>query len=588
MTTGWQNKLYFGDNLDILRKFVGAEAVDLIYLDPPFNSSRSYNVLFKETSGSGSAAQIQTFSDSWHWGPAAAQALDEVVHGPNQQAADLLQAMVEGLHHNDVTAYLCMMAVRLLELHRVLKPTGSLFLHCDPTAGPYLRVLLDAVFGPRNFRSEIVWRRSNAHNKLSRQFGPIHDTILFYGKTEQAVFHPGVRPHYRRYIADQFGSSDMKGPFRMNEITGAGTRTGDSGKPWKGIDITAKGRHWAIPRALTDALGLDPGLPQHQRLDALAAAGDIEISATGFPRYRQRATAGVLYQDIWAYQPYTEGHLVGTDDGIDRDVKWLEDEEEKLGYETQKPLGLLLRIISAASDEGAIVLDPFCGCGTAVHAAQRLERRWIGIDVTYLAVNLIERRIRKAFPKADFEVIGAPYDAASALDLAKRDKHQFEVWAVTKIHPDAQPSGKAAADGGIDGTIPLVLGGTASKPQYGRAVISVRGGKNVGVVAVRELIAKVKPDTSPIGILIIARKPTKEMMKEAAAEGLYHSMTYGQDYPVIQILTTDEIFSNKRPVLPPTTSNLLTPRPEPAKGVQATFVGSASGGETDPRGGPKK
>ena len=454
----WKNKLYFGDNLDILREHVLDESVDLIYLDPPFNSNATYNVLFKEASGESSAAQIQAFDDTWHWDLKVSESAyrDVVTHGP-KKLADLLQAMRSFLGQNDMMAYLTMMAQRMTELHRVLKPTGSIYLHCDPTASHYLKLVMDSVFGPREFRSEIIWRRSNAHNKISRQFGPIHDTLLLYGKSDRAVFHPGVRPHYKRYITDQFGSSDANGPYRVNEITGAGERTGDSGKPWNGIDITAKGRHWAIPRALTDALGIDPRMLQHDKLDALAAAGDIVISASGFPRYKQRPTSGVPFQDIWAYQPYTEGLLVGTEDGVDHDVKWLENEDERLGYPTQKPEALLERIIQASSNEGDVVLDPFCGCGTAVAVAERLKRRWIGIDITHLAISLMKSRLHDTFGTqlSPYDVVGAPQDVESAKALATDSQHdgryQFEYWALGLV--DARPGNnrRKGADAGVDG-----------------------------------------------------------------------------------------------------------------------------------------
>lgn len=547
------NVLYYGDNLDFLRNHdhFPDESVDLIYLDPPFNSQATYNVLFREATGAASEAQIEAFEDTWHWGPAAAQAYDEVIMGPHQDVALLLKAMVEGLRHNDVTAYLTMMAVRLVELHRVLKSTGSIYLHCDPTAGPYLRVLMDAVFGPTNFRSEIVWRRSNAHSKLTRQFGPIHDTVLFFAKSDNTKLHPGIRPHYRRYIAEQFTQADEQGPYRINEITGSSTRSGESGQPWRDIDITARGRHWAIPKSLTSELGLE-GLSQHQKLDALADKGEIVFSSSGFPRYKQRVTPGVPYQDIWAYQPYTEGLLEGTDDRIDQDVKWLEDEKERLGYQTQKPLGLLERIISSSSDPNGIVLDPFCGCGTAVHAAQKLGRPWIGIDITHLAIGLIRRRMRDAFPGLAIDVIGEPKDLEGARDLAHRNKIQFQLWAVSRLHPNAHPVGskKGGPDRGIDGVIPILIGGTVEEPDYGRAIVSVKGGEHVGVAMVRDLVGVLGREKEPIGILLTLTPPTKDMVTEAAAAGFYESELWKKKFQHVQIITAEEMLAGKGPDIP--------------------------------------
>ena len=566
--------LYYGDNLDVLRKYVPDASVDLVYLDPPFNSSRSYNVLFRESGGASSEAQIEAFEDTWEWGPAAARAYDEVITGPHQPVARMLRAMVEGLGRNPVTAYLCMMAPRLVELHRVLKPTGSLYLHCDPTAGPYLRVLLDSVFGPTNFRSEIVWRRSNAHSKLSRQFGPIHDTLWFFSRSDAAVLHPGFRPHYRKYIAEQFTHHDENGPYRLNEITGSGIRFGASGQPWRGINITAKGRHWAIPASLTSELGLDD-LSLHERLDALAELGDIVFTASGFPRYKQRQTPGVPFQDIWAYQPYTNGLLEGTEEGIDQDVKWLEDEPERLGYQTQKPLGLLERIISASSNPGDVVLDPFCGCGTAVHTAEKLGRRWIGIDITYLAIGLIRRRMQDAFPSTgsgrarglQIEEIGAPVDLNGAKALAEHDKYQFQWWALDRLGAQPVSGRKKGADQGIDGVILFPVGGTAERPQYGRAIVSVKGG-GVTVKDIRDLVGVLDREKEPLGVLMTLEPPTGPMRREAASAGIYHSEFWQKDYPRVQIITIEELLHGKLPEMPPSTSPFAQAPRERPRGKQ--------------------
>ncbi len=205
-----QNLLYYGDNLDILRRYIKDESVDIIYLDPPFKSDQNYNILFAEHNGTRSASQIKAFEDTWHWDQSAAAAYQEVVESGHQRVSQAMQAFRTFLGESDMMAYLSMMAPRLIELRRVLKPTGSIYLHCDPTASHYLKILMDGIYEPRNFRNEIIWRRTNAHNKTSRQYGPIHDVILFYTKMDDFIFHPGVRPYSKAYIEDRFVKGGAK------------------------------------------------------------------------------------------------------------------------------------------------------------------------------------------------------------------------------------------------------------------------------------------------------------------------------------------------------------------------------------------
>jgi site-specific DNA-methyltransferase (adenine-specific) len=241
------NTLYYGDNLDVLRDFP-SECVDLVYLDPPFNSNRSYNVLFRETKGAEAEAQIEAFEDSWHWTQHTSETFDEVA-SRGDDVGRLLGAFVEALGHNDVTAYLTMMAPRLVELRRVMKPTASIYLHCDPTASHYLKVLMDAVFGPTCFRSEVIWKRSSAHSG-SKRWSPVHDTLLFYGKGDQHVWNPIHSPLPQETIDAWYNNIEPETKRRFNraDLTAAGRRSGSSGMPWREIDPTTKGRHWAIPR----------------------------------------------------------------------------------------------------------------------------------------------------------------------------------------------------------------------------------------------------------------------------------------------------------------------------------------------------
>lgn len=538
------NVLYYGDNLDILRSSIPSESIDLIYLDPPFNSKATYNVLFREASGAGSDAQIEAFEDTWHWGPAAQRVYEEVVTSGPARVAQILRAMVEGLGHNDVTAYLCMMAIRLVELHRVLKATGSIYLHCDPTAGHYLKVLMDSVFGPTMFRNEIVWRRTGAHNKGTR-FAPIHDTLLFYTKTSSHIWKYPTRPYMKGHVDEYFVKDD--GGYRTNYygnvLTGSGVRHGESGKPWRGFDPTAKGRHWAIPKRLLEDVDEDlTGLTQHEKMDRLYELAYIKIRpGEAWPIYEHRVEPGdgQPVSDIWAFQPYTGGTVFGMDTGIDEDVRWLTpQDQERLGYETQKPLGLLERIIAASSEPGQVVLDPFCGCGTAVHAAERLGRSWLGIDITWLAIALIRRRIEAAFPGIEIEEQGSPRDMTGARALATRPA-QFEYWVVDRL--DAQPTGGKGPY--LDGVKPFVEFGGAVK----FAVISVKGQKKATPEMVREL-GGVLSDGSPIGVLVTLAAPTKGMVTQAAAAGYYESS--GKKYPKIQLIAVEEMLKGKRPELP--------------------------------------
>ena len=488
------NTLFYGDNLYVLRERVADESVDLIYLDPPFNSNANYNVLFKERTGEESPAQIRAFTDTWEWTEEAERTFQQdIVLNPQTPSTvkDMIIAFRQFIGQNAMMAYLVMMAPRLVEMRRVLKATGSIYLHCDPTASHYLKVLLDTVFGKENFRSEIVWRRSNAHNKLSRQFGPIHDTILFYTKGSSFTFQPCRRPYTRAYVEASFPYSDERGKYQSNVLSGMGVRSGESGSAWKGYDPTQHGRHWAIPSKLRAEIGFElESLSITEILDELDANGLIlhPRDSGGMPRYKQylENSEGVLNQDIWAFQPNTQGLLWHSIEGIDEDVKWLDNDAERLGYPTQKPLGLLERIIQASSNEEDIVLDPFCGCGTAVAAAQKLNRQWVGIDITHLAVALMKNRLKTMFdldPETDYRVIGEPVDLGGARSLFEQDPFQFQFWAVSLLEAQPQDRQKRGADRGIDGLL-YFIDGPRRKPN--KVVVQVKGG-GVHAADIRDL-----------------------------------------------------------------------------------------------------
>ncbi|MEJ7776460.1 MAG: DNA methyltransferase [Sphingomicrobium sp.] len=537
------NGLFYGDNLGVLREQIASESVDLIYLDPPFNSNANYNILFKSKTGDGSDAQIEAFEDTWHWNNSAEEAFDEVIRSGNTAAAELLRAMRAFLGENDMMAYLAMMAIRLIELHRVLKLTGSLYLHCDPTASHYLKLLLDGVFGADKFRSEISWKRSSAHNDAKQGrvvYGSIRDVIFFYTKGSQWTWNWQFTPFDQSYVDGFYKFTDDNGRrFRRGDLTAA-KPGGDVSYRWP-----VKRRHdgkWEADLT-REFEGPQPGWEYRQvppyrgrfwaysqeNMRKMDAEGRIIYNSSGVPEFKRYLDEmpGVPLQNNWT------------------DIDTAGARGEHLGYPTQKPLALLERIILTSSNEGDVVLDPFCGCGTAVHAAQKLRRQWVGIDVTHLAISLIEKRMKDAFPGIDFTVEGTPKDLASALDLAERDKYQFQWWAVSMV--DAMPFGgkKKGADGGIDGIIYFKPDGKRTE----RAIVSVKGGSNVGVPMIRDLHSAMEREKAPIAIFITAASPTAPMEREAAAVGRFED-GFGRTYPRLQILTVAELFQGKRPNIP--------------------------------------
>ena len=540
------NTLYFGDNLYVLRRYLSAESVDLIYLDPPFNSDATYNVLFRVPTGDHSRSQVQAFKDAWRWNLETERALLDI----EERRPDIFQyisSLLEFMGRENLSAYLVMMSVRLIEMHRVLKSAGSIYLHCDPNACHYLKIIMDAIFGRSNFRNDIVWRRTNAHNKLAKQYGPIHDNMLFYSKSGNFTFHPGRRPYTASYVKKSFPYFDERGAYQSNVITGSGTRNGASGALWRHYNPTLKGRHWAIPGKLLAEL------PQSSRQNTpQAVLGELDTLGLllhpagigNLPRYKQylASSDGIPYQDIWACVPGTAGILYQNDEGIDEDVKWLDADDEREGYQTQKPLGLLNRIISTSSNKGEVILDPFCGCGTAVHSAQALERSWVGVDITHVAIQIIEDRLNKAFGSSTYEVRGRPTDPDGAYDLARRDKYQFQFWSVSML--GGQPRGgteRKGRDRGVDGELFF----KSSSRRNGRAVISVKAGKDAHPDKVRELVGTRVSQEADAAIFVCVGKVSAEMERAAADDGFLQT-TFGR-FPRCQIVSVEKLFE-QRPV----------------------------------------
>lgn len=523
------NTLFYGDNLDILRDHIADESVDLIYLDPPFNSSRSYNVLFKDESGTASEAQITAFEDTWHWGPTAEETYHHLVAYAPDRVGTAIGALQQLIGKNQMMAYLVMMAARLVELHRVLKPTGSLCLHCDPTASHYLKIILDTIFGPERFLAEIIWKRTSAHSSAKRP-GPVHDVIFMYSKSDNYIWNQQYTPYTEEYIQTFFDQEDEHGRrYKRADLTGAGTvRDGVTGNDWRGISVTAKGRHWAYPPS---------------QLEEFDRAGKIHWPKKegGMPRLKvyPEDAQGIPIQDVWIDIPPLH-NLSG----------------ERLGYPTQKPEILLERIIAASSNPGDIVLDPFCGCGTAIAAAQKLGRKWIGIDITHLSITLQKYRLYDMFemePKRDYKVIGEPEDLGGARQLASENRYQFQWWALSLIEAqplggyDGSKEGKKGSDKGIDGIIPFIeVGGKREK-----VIAQVKSG-HVKSGDIRDLRGATDREKAAIGVFITLESPSRDMITEAASAGFYESPGWGKKYPKIQILTIEELLHHgKQVAMPP-------------------------------------
>ena len=509
------NALYFGDNLDVLRESIKDESVDLIYLDPPFNSNATYNVLFKTPKGHQSDAQIEAFDDTWHWGPHAEAAFAALMHQPNTDVAEVVRALRAVLGDNDMMAYLAMMAIRLLELHRVLKPTGSLYLHCDPTASHYLKFVLDQVFGVENYRSEIIWKRYGAHND-SKTYGAVHDTIFFYTKTGNFIFNKQYEAHTDAYVEERFRFADPDGRRWAEQNLASPNPRPNLTYPF----LAKNGITYQPP-----VNGWKSSLERMTRLDA---EGRLHYPKKQDGRLRLKSyldeLPGLAAQDIW-----TDLTAIGGTS------------PERLGYPTQKPLALLERIVAASSNEGGVVLDPFCGCGTAVHAAEKMKRRWIGIDVTHLAVSLIEKRMKDAFPDIQFEVHGTPKDFDGARNLALRDKYQFQWWACSLVNAQPFQGKKKGADSGIDGLIYFQDDDKLPK----KIVVSVKGGENVSVAMVRDFAHVIDREKAAMGFFVTLTDPTKHMVTEGVGTGYYTSPLTGANFPKLQVLTIEGLLSGK-------------------------------------------
>ena len=535
------NRLYYGDCLTHMLEWPSA-CVDLIYLDPPFNSNRQYNSIYKDETGRPLPDQIEAFCDMWELDEERERAIRTMPvlmreNGLDDSVAELWRLWMQALRGTQprLLAYLSYMAQRLLIMKRILKPTGSIYYHCDPTASHYVKPLMDAVFGHENFQNEIIWRRTFSHGRAKR-WGPIHDVLLYYARSNATIWNRTFQDYDDDYISKAFRQRDDRGHFQSVSLTGPGTRQGDSGKPWRGIDPTEQGRHWEVPpdRMLHGDFQHPEGYAQmsiQERLDVLDESDLIYWPPSGqTPRHKQylSASPGAPIQDIiWDIPP-----ALG---------------KQAMGYATQKPLALLERIIKASSNPGDVVLDPFCGCDTTLEAAHKLDRQWIGIDIAIHAVKRVARvRLQERLGLVegqDFTVEGVPSTLEGAQDLWQRDKYHFQKWAVEQI--EGFVTTKRSADGGVDGRVYFAV---PHARELQSMVIEVKGGANVGINVLREIKGVFDYDTALLAGLIILH-PIKDTKARNFARFMAEAGTLdilGIPYPRMQILTVAEILEGKR------------------------------------------
>lgn len=511
------NRLLYGDNLTLMQDMQSG-SVDLIYLDPPFNSQRNYNLIYRNLTGAPVPEQEEAFCDAWEMDTEKEEMLRRMseymrAHDVPNDVAEFWGVWMRALRDTQprLLAYLLYMSWRLVEMRRILKPTGSLYLHCDPTASHYIKVILDGIFGHQCFQSEIIWKRTSAHSSAKRH-GPVHDTILMYSKGKAFTWNPVYMPYDQTYLDEFYTHSDADGRrWRRSDLTGAGTRNGETGESWRGIDVTAKGRHWAHPPRV---------------LDEMDSEGKIHWpkKSGGMPMLKRYLDEqpGMPLQDIWTdIRPI---HNLG---------------KERLGYPTQKPISLLRRIIEASSNPGDVVFDPFAGCGTSIYAAHEASRRWIGCDIAILSVRIVRDVLLKRYglrEGLEYEVSGVPMSVDAAKDLFERDKRQFQHWAVELA--GGFVNAKYSGDRGIDGRLWF-----ETRDGLRAMIISVKGGK-VQPAHVRELAGTISTEANAeLGAFICLEEPTRAMREAAAACGMF---TYqGHAYPRLQIRSVADLLGGK-------------------------------------------
>ena len=528
------NRLYYGDCLTIMQD-MPLGSVDLIYLDPPFNSDRDYNAIYKDETGMPLPDQIEAFCDLWELDNERERAIRQMPvlmreAGLDDDVAQFWKIWMNALRKTNprLLAYLSYMTERLLVMRGILKPTGSIYLHCDPTASHYIKVMMDGIFGHDNFRNEIIWKRTSAHNS-TKGWGPIHDTLLFYSRGSNYTWNRTFQPYDTEYVKNFYRYSDSKGQYRVGDLTGAGATKGESGQPWR--NITPGNRHWAIPRSF-------PGseiLPESTlaALDMLDKMGRIhwpvKDGKPGFKRYLHEMP-GMVLQDLCL------------------DIRPISAQaRERLGYATQKPLALLERIIKASSKEGDVVFDPFCGCATTIEAAHKLGRQWVGVDIAIHAIKRVAKvklQDRLGLKEGtDFNITGVPRTVEGARDLWERDKYHFQKWAVEEI--DGFVTSRRTNDGGVDGRLYF------RHPDHNdlkSMVLEVKGGRQVGISVVRDLRGVLEREGALLAGLVVMEemgdRKRRNFIQEMAQAGDLN--VNGIPYPRMQMLTISEILEGKR------------------------------------------
>ena len=461
-----------GDNLTEMQEFPD-EYVDLIATDPPFNSKRDYFVPYRDEHGKEPDTLVKAFTDTWTWGNAAEEVYRELIVDVGGQVADTIKGLRQFLNETPMMAYLVMMAIRIVQMHRILKPTGSLYLHCDPTASHYLKIILDAVFGTNNFRNEIVWCYRGA-GYPKKNFGRRHDIIFRYSKDSQYIFNlDDVREEYAEATKERF-------------------------------------KHYIGNKRQGSDFGL-------QTLNPLGKHPD----------------------DWWQIQPIAPSA------------------NERTGYPTQKPIELYKRIIAASSNIGDLILDPFCGCGTTLMAAEGLKREWIGIDLTYLATGAVKLQIEKYFPQLrnEITITGTPENVQQALELARTSPQNFEEWTVTHVLK-FKANAKKVADGGIDGTMNFPLGRIQGKQAYGKAIAQVKGG-NYTLGHIRDFRTAMNNAKAEMGVFLVTTPPSTGMQAEAAKSKIYKHPSYEFTAPRLQIYQIQDYYNDVLPKLPYAEKSLL-------------------------------